>query len=116
MNLLGVLLPDCREMARTSSRRLDGALPVAHRVGRAIHLAFCRHCRRYRRHIDWVRRAALASRDRTDPSTRPSHDFRERLKNRLCNDDATAGSRGEPPEFPSRATPRNSGPTENTNE
>ncbi len=116
MNLLGVLLPNCREMARTSSRRLDGALPVAQRVGRAIHLAFCRHCRRYRRQIEWIRETALTSKAHLETAPASSQALRQRLKGRLCDPGTASQSTVKPPEIPTQPIPSNPDPTTNPNE
>ena len=50
-----VLLPNCREMSRLASHRLDHSLTLWQRLGARFHLLFCRLCRRYWKHLVWLR-------------------------------------------------------------
>jgi predicted anti-sigma-YlaC factor YlaD len=41
----------CREVVERSSALLDGDLSLRERMSMRMHLAMCRHCRRYWRHL-----------------------------------------------------------------
>lgn len=92
-----LLLPTCREMSHHSSQCLDGPLPFFQRVGVAVHLAFCRLCRRYRRQVRWLG-AAATRHAATDPgSPRLSESGRERLKRSLRREISNAASAASNP-------------------
>lgn len=81
--LRSVLLPNCREMSRLTSRRLDHPLTLFQRVGAGLHLLFCRLCRRYRKHLDWVRAASRHPRAGFLPGPGLAEASRIRLKHLL---------------------------------
>ncbi len=44
----------CQQMTQIVTDYLEGALPFGKRMGIAMHLAMCRHCRRYFRQVKKV--------------------------------------------------------------
>ena len=59
----------CQQASRLVSESMDRRLSRWERVSLRIHLVICSYCRRVRRQLDWLRRAARAS--RLEP---PDHD------------------------------------------
>ncbi len=49
--------PRCGEISELSSRKLDGALPLAERLSRRLHFLTCPGCRRYDKQLKFLRRA-----------------------------------------------------------
>jgi hypothetical protein len=82
---LSTLYPSCREAVRLQSAALDRPLPLARRIGLKFHLLFCQWCRRYGKHISFLRTAMQASEehDHLRPPQTLSRDARERIKQRL---------------------------------
>src|SRR5262249_4596810 len=79
------LLLTCRDASRLQSEALDIELSVGKRIGLWLHLAICKWCRRYGRHIRFLRSAA-------QESAEPAHlcgpqslspEARQRIKDRL---------------------------------
>jgi hypothetical protein len=60
---MALLFPSCAETARRLSRAQEQPLGVGERVGVWISMCFCRFCRRYRRQLMFLRRAARAFRE-----------------------------------------------------
>jgi len=83
--VLGTLYPSCREAARLQSAALDRPLPLARRMGLKLHLLFCQWCRRYGKHILFLRAAMHESEehDHLCPPQTLSPDARKRIKQRL---------------------------------
>lgn len=81
--LRAALLPNCREMCQHSSGALDGSLPWWQRPGMALHLLFCRLCRRYRAQLILLHRAARGARATENPGVRLSKAARARLVDSL---------------------------------
>jgi len=48
---------NCREISYLASERLDRKLSLAERAKFRLHLALCRHCRRYADQLVFIRRA-----------------------------------------------------------
>lgn len=79
------LSPNCREASRLQSKALDGALPFGKRLGLRMHLALCRWCRRYGKHIRVLRilGRTAGSDERGLPPGSLSSSARERIKSKL---------------------------------
>jgi predicted anti-sigma-YlaC factor YlaD len=60
LHFLRLLFVPCDEIAHLASRALDAGLPRYQRVAIAIHFAYCKACRRYRRQMLLLRRALRA--------------------------------------------------------
>ena len=54
---LRLLFAPCSEISRQTSMRLDHELPRAHRAAIGVHYLYCKACRRYRRQIQFMRKA-----------------------------------------------------------
>lgn len=70
----------CREVTDKASDYLDDALPLGQRMALRMHLAMCRHCRRYLRQLR-ATVAALGSLDGADVAEEVVRTLVERLKN-----------------------------------
>lgn len=90
-----LLMPNCHEMSRLTSRSLDTPPHWNQRAGMLLHLALCATCRRYRRQLLWLRRVAgMSSNPPAEVPVNPlSPEARERLVRRLR---AEAGGPGQP--------------------
>lgn len=74
-------LPRCRDVACELSREQD-APAVVRPFAVKLHLMMCRHCRRYARQLQWLRRALRMA--RSDASShRLSAASRARIRERL---------------------------------
>ena len=60
------LIPSCAETARRLSRHQDGELSRGALIGMRLHLACCRFCRRYARHLRFLHESMHAYVDRLD--------------------------------------------------
>ncbi len=90
-----LLMPNCREMSRLTSRSMDVPPRLSQRAGMLLHLALCATCRRYQRQLLWLRRVAgMSSNPPAEvPVKRLAPEARERLLRRLR---AEAGEPGQP--------------------
>jgi hypothetical protein len=78
-----LLSPTCREAAARLSLAMDRDLSRAERIGLVLHLAICTSCRRFGRHLDFIRRAivrASASPAIDDAAPRLSDAARSRIR------------------------------------
>src|SRR5258708_1181160 len=50
--------PSCKQAARLQSEALDRTLSASERFGLRVHLLLCKWCRRYGRHLSFLRSAA----------------------------------------------------------
>jgi hypothetical protein len=76
---------DCREASRAQSEALDHPLPSAKRVGLSLHLVLCKWCRRYGKHIHFLRATAHEHQEEladASPHKLPTA-ARQRMKQRL---------------------------------
>lgn len=62
------MIPSCEETAQLISESLDKKLPIAKRMGVWIHFLGCRFCRRFRRQMLLLRKAAKNYPDHIDDS------------------------------------------------
>jgi len=72
---------NCHEASRLASSRMDAALPLTKRIALGVHLALCRHCRRFARQIERLRRIAGVT--QIEAGAQLSEEARERLRNTL---------------------------------
>jgi len=82
---IGELSLTCREAARLQSEGLDRPLTLRQRIGLRIHLFLCKWCRRYGKHLRFLRLAAHEHPDKlAEPSRQTLSDAaRERMRQRL---------------------------------
>ena len=59
----------CREVSEKASAHLDGELSARQRMGIRLHLAMCRHCRRFLRQLRATVHALGALREREPTAT-----------------------------------------------
>jgi hypothetical protein len=79
-------LPSCREVATLLSREQDDAAPTPRSLSLRLHLLMCRNCRRYERHLAWLRRSFI--RVRANPvAPSLSSRARARIRKRLRRQD-----------------------------
>jgi len=79
------LIPTCKEVSILLSQSLDGPLPLIQRVRMRAHLFVCSLCRRYRRQLYFLQRAArqwVTHVDATADTALPE-EARRRLRARL---------------------------------
>jgi len=72
----------CAEATRLLSASQDAPLPLTARVGLRLHLAICRHCQRYQRQLQLMRRV-LQQYPENLPPVRLPEDFRRQLAREL---------------------------------
>jgi hypothetical protein len=79
------LSPNCREASRAQSEQLDHPLPRTTRVGLWLHLRLCKWCRRYGRHLHFLRAAAHDHPEKFTEAApeKLSAEAAERIKRRL---------------------------------
>ena len=65
---LRLLFAPCEEVSRQASCCLDHDLPRAQRLAIRFHQLYCSACRRYQKHIDWLREALREIADGTGPA------------------------------------------------
>lgn len=99
--LRATLLPTCREMSGLSSRSQDGPLPLFQRIGFRFHLMMCSLCRRYRKQLRWLSKAADRPAAASPVSSRLSDSGRDRLKRELRQRTSTAAPAASQPRHPS---------------
>jgi len=75
----------CKDVTHLLSQSQDRRLSWAERFGVRLHLAYCRGCRRFARHLEFLRTAAGRLR-RESAAWRLSSDARDRIKRRLGKD------------------------------
>ena len=79
---MSLLSQSCSEAARLISDSHEQPLPWLARAGLGMHLVFCRHCRRYRDHLQLMHTLFREYPDRFT-SARLPEDFRRQLVSRL---------------------------------
>jgi hypothetical protein len=62
--------PDCAEMARLSSRRLDAPLPLATRLRMRLHFLICVWCHRYLKQLECLHQHAHGVQEHVPEFTR----------------------------------------------
>src|SRR5690349_7818481 len=79
------VMPTCREITRLQSDALDRNLPLFKRTAVRLHLLICSWCRRYGKHIRFLRQAMHEHPEQLCEATSQglSPDARERLKRAL---------------------------------
>ncbi len=82
----------CREISKLVSDSMERELPFRQRVNVWMHLAMCRLCAGFARHLRLLRRAAHDNPERLgpdsgNPKARLSEEARERIKAALHNGD-----------------------------
>jgi hypothetical protein len=81
---IGEFSPSCRRAVRLQSEALDHPLTFRQRLGLRFHLLLCKWCRRYGKHITFLRTAVRHDESEIDsmPQILPP-ETRERIKRRL---------------------------------
>lgn len=69
---MSLLSQSCAEAARWISESQDAPLTLTTRVGLRLHLAICRHCRRYQRQIQLMRQMFCQYADHLPPMRLPA--------------------------------------------
>ncbi len=87
---LRLLFAPCDEIAHLTSQSLDRSLPWHERIAMKVHLAYCKACRRYRRHALVLREILTryaARLEGREPAAGPalSPAARERIRRALIN-------------------------------
>lgn len=78
------LSPTCKEATRLQSDALDQSLPWRQRFGLFLHLLICKWCRRYGRHLGFLRTAAKKCAElEPEPVEKLSPAARERIRQAL---------------------------------
>lgn len=79
--LIWKLTPDCLEMSRLASLRLDQPLPRLTRLRVRLHFLICEWCGRYQRQLSFLHKAAQTLQPRTDllASTKLSESAKRRM-------------------------------------
>ncbi len=77
------IIPTCRDMSRLSSEALDHNHPTLMKLRMAVHLIFCRLCRRYARQLRWLNRAGKSMPDEVLLGVQLPPTCRDRIKEAL---------------------------------
>ncbi len=85
---MSVLSQTCSEAARLISDSQEQPLPWMARVGLRMHLAICRHCRRYQHQVQLMHTVFQEFPDRLT-NVRLPENFRTRLVGRLKDESST---------------------------
>lgn len=77
--------PNCAEMSRLASRSLEEPLPLGMRLRMRLHYLICIWCERYRKQLQFLRRAAPKLHDPLlhDSNHQLSADARKRMLERI---------------------------------
>src|SRR5258706_10342626 len=79
-----VISPSCKEVLRLQSHALDSRLRPTQLLGMRLHLFLCKWCRRYGRHLRFIRQAVEHLPEDPEPSQgNLSSEARERMKSAL---------------------------------
>lgn len=76
-------MPTCKETSVLASRAMDERLPFTDRVGMWLHLALCKNCARFGRHLQAMRRIARAETEADDEAAGLTDEARRRIATRL---------------------------------
>ena len=79
-----VLTLTCEESARLVSASLDQELTRPQRLAMKLHALGCRSCRRFRRHVQFMREA-ISRRDAESISTSLSPEARDRIREAVAH-------------------------------
>lgn len=91
----------CQQAAQLASERLDRELGWRERVGLRLHLAMCRHCRRYARQLQQLRKFARQWRRQNEEAARDarlSTAARQRIASRLDEAERPDNQRTDAPD------------------
>ncbi len=78
----------CSEVTKLISKSMDQELTIGQKIGVRIHLALCRYCSRYKKHLELIRKFikdAIEAEIMPAPPLTLSHQARERMKQRLLS-------------------------------
>lgn len=83
---------NCQEASRLASSRMDAPLTLTSRIALSMHLMMCRHCRRFARQIERLRRIAVVTHIDADVQlpdaarARLGNALRQQIRNRGTDD------------------------------
>jgi hypothetical protein len=82
--------PNCAEMSRLASRAFEGTIPIQTRFRMRLHYFICAWCKRYARHLIFLRAAAPRLNEHLDQSIprRLSVEARARILQKLQSEQA----------------------------
>ena len=78
----------CSEVTKLISKSMDQELTIGQKIGIRIHLAMCRYCSRYKKHLELIRKFikdAIEAEIMPAPPLTLSPQARERIKQRLLS-------------------------------
>jgi len=82
--VVAALSPSCRQATRLQSEAMDRPLSWLEKLGLRVHLLLCKWCRRYGKHLQFLRSAARECDGHPGPEPqRLSAEARERIKHKL---------------------------------
>jgi hypothetical protein len=76
-------LPTCKDVSQMVSDTMEQGLPLRERLGLHLHLWLCLACRRYVRHLRFLRRASRKAAAELPAKKTLGEDARERIAKRL---------------------------------
>jgi hypothetical protein len=76
-------LPTCKDVSQLASDAMEQDLPLRQRLGLKLHLCLCQACRRYVRHLRFLRRASRKATAEPPAKKTLGADARERIAKRL---------------------------------
>ncbi len=81
LSISGVV-PVCKDITRTLSQSMDRTLPLGTRIKMRFHMLFCVYCRRYEKHLKYIRVAVRGLADHANEisSAKLPADAKARMK------------------------------------
>jgi len=76
-------LPTCKDVSQLASDAMEQGLPLRQRLGLQLHLGLCQACRRYVRHLRFLRRASRKATAEPPAKKTLGADARERIAKQL---------------------------------
>ena len=76
-------LPTCKDVSQLTSDAMEQGLPLRQRLGLQLHLWLCQACRRYVRHLRFLRRASRKALAEPPAKKSLGEEARERIAKQL---------------------------------
>ena len=75
--------PTCKDVSKLATQALDRPLSLREKLVMWLHLAVCQVCRRFVRHVRFLRRASSRAGEELPVKATLSRDARERIERQL---------------------------------
>lgn len=75
--------PTCKDVSKLATQAMDRPLSLREKLVMRLHLAVCQACRRFVRHVRFLRRASCRAGEDLPVKATLSREARERMKQQL---------------------------------